>query len=152
MRSPIMLPRHAAIAAVLVLASGCATLTESDQQRVTVHTIEGEYQVFGAVCTLANPAGQWQVTTPGSVILKKSPAPLRVDCRKEGAAAASATVDSRANATVWSNLVLTVGVGYLIDRRTGAGFDYPDLLNVVMRSSGAAAPVAPPDIAGSLVF
>jgi hypothetical protein len=150
-KSIMSLRRAAAIAAVLVLLSGCATLTESDQQRVTVHTIEGAYQVFGAVCTLANPAGQWQVTTPGSVILQKSPAPLRVDCRKEGASPASATVASHANATVWSNLVLTVGVGYLVDRRTGAGFDYPDLLNVVMRSGGAEA-APPPDVAGSVIF
>lgn len=148
-----MPPRHAAaIAAVLLLASGCATLTESDQQRVTVHTVEGEYQVFGAICTLANPAGTWRVTTPGSVILQKSPAPLRVDCRKEGAGPVSASVASRANATVWSNLVLTAGVGYLVDRRTGAGFDYPDLLTVVMRTGGAEAPPAPPAAAGSAIF
>ena len=31
------------------------------------------------------------------------------------------------------NVVLTAGIGYLVDKRTGIGFDYPNTLTVLMR-------------------
>jgi hypothetical protein len=46
---------------------------------------------------------------------------------------------------VWGNILIGGGVGYIIDRNTGAGFDYPSTTTIVMRKMGEvplATPVA----------
>ena len=82
---------------------------------------------------LYNDAGKLFVNTPGRVTLRKSSAPLRIDCKKEGAGWAYERVDPKPNANLWGNLILTAGVGYFIDQRTGAGYDFPSTLTVIMR-------------------
>jgi len=125
----------AACAALLALlaGAGCASLTESTQQNVLVQTVLDHREIGGVGCVLYNDVGKWFVTTPARVTLRKSAAPLRIDCRKEGAAWAYEKVDSKANGNLWGNVILTAGVGYVIDRNTGAGYDYPSTLTVLMR-------------------
>ncbi|MET3134238.1 hypothetical protein AAKU55_004533 [Oxalobacteraceae bacterium GrIS 1.11] len=135
--------RAAAIAS-LALLGACATLTESYQQVLTVQTIMDNHEVPGVGCILSNDAGKWFVTTPARVTVRKSTGQLRVDCKQDGGAWADEEIASRVDASLWGNLVLTLGVGYLVDRNTGAGFDYPATLTIVMKKSGAAAPVAAP--------
>lgn len=42
------------------------------------------------------------------------------------------------------------GIGYLVDRNTGAGFNYPDSITVVLRkigeAVGLATPAVPPEV------
>jgi hypothetical protein len=123
-----------AILAALLL-SGCATVTEPVDQNLLVQTVLDHREIEGVGCVLANDVGRWFVTTPARVTVRRSAGPLRVDCKKEGAAWAYEKVDSRSNATLWGNLVLTAGVGYFVDRNTGAGYDYPSTLTVLMRPS-----------------
>ncbi|MGV7210685.1 hypothetical protein ACLB1G_22865 [Oxalobacteraceae bacterium A2-2] len=118
---------------VALLLSGCATVTEPVDQNLLVQTVLDHREIEGVGCVLANDVGRWFVTTPARVTVRKSAGPLRVDCKKEGAAWAYEKVDSRSNATLWGNLVLTAGVGYFVDRNTGAGYDYPSTLTVLMR-------------------
>ena len=125
--------------AVLALAAlgGCATISEPDQQMVLVQTVQDHREVAGIGCVLANDAGRWFVTTPGRVSVRKSAGKLSVDCRRNGAGAGQDVVDSRANAgALMGNVVLTAGLGYLVDKRTGIGFEYPDTLTVLMRRTG----------------
>ena len=133
---------HAAAAAALCALSACATLTESTQQQVLVQTIQDNREVFDAGCVLSNDVGKWFVTTPGRVVIQKSRGPLRVDCRKDGSAAYE-KIDSK-NGSLWGNLVLTAGVGYLVDRDTGAGYNYPATLTIEMRHTQAAPGDVPP--------
>ncbi|NML62144.1 hypothetical protein HHL21_13875 [Massilia sp. RP-1-19] len=127
------------LVAVLALAAlgGCATLSEPDQQVVLVQTIQDNREVAGIGCVLTNDAGRWFVTTPGRVSVRKSAGKLWVDCKRSGAGVGQDVVDSRANAgALMGNVVLTAGLGYLVDKRTGAGFEYPDTLTVLMRRPG----------------
>ncbi|WP_317204269.1 hypothetical protein [Janthinobacterium sp.] len=142
--------RHAAVAA-LGLLGGCATLTESNQQQVLVQTIQDNRPLAGAGCVLVNNVGKWFVTTPGRLTIQKSAGPLRVDCRKDGAGWADESIASRANANLWGNVVLTLGVGYLVDRNTGAGFDYPATLTIEMKKTGSAGSSETPR-AGSIIY
>jgi hypothetical protein len=125
-------------AAALLLAGaslhGCATLTESNQQEVAVHAILDHREVSGVGCVLSNPAGRWFVTAPGLVTIRRSEGQLVIDCKKEGVGAAREVVASQfGTGKLIGNAVISAGLGYFVDRRTGAGFDYPATLTVVMR-------------------
>jgi hypothetical protein len=142
----------ALLSLVAMLASaGCASLTESTQQNVLVQTVLDHREIAGVGCLLSNDAGKWFVTTPARLTLRKSAGPLRIDCQKEGAAWAYEKVASRANGNLWGNVILTAGVGYVIDRSTGAAYDYPSTLTVVMRPA-ADRDDGPPPAAGVTLY
>lgn len=125
--------RPAAAVALLALLAGCASMTGSTEQNVLVQTVLDHREIAGVGCVLYNDIGKWFVTTPARVTLRKSAGPLRIDCEKSGKGWAYEKVDSKADANIWGNLVLTAGVGLYVDRNTGAGYDYPSILTVVMR-------------------
>ena len=125
--------RPAAAVALLALLAGCASMTGSTEQNVLVQTVLDHREIAGVGCVLYNDMGKWFVTTPARVTLRKSAGPLRIDCEKSGKGWAYEKVDSKADANIWGNLVLTAGVGLYVDRNTGAGYDYPSILTVVMR-------------------
>jgi len=123
--------RYAVFSAALL--SGCATLTEPTEQNLVVQTVFDHRDMPGVGCVLYNDVGKWFVTTPARVTVRRSSAPLRVDCRKDDLAWAYEKVDAKAGASsLWGNVVLTAGAGYFVDRNTGAGFDYPATLTVIM--------------------
>jgi hypothetical protein len=125
--------RPAAAVALLASLAGCASLTESTEQNVLVQTVLDHREIAGVGCVLYNDMGKWFVTTPARVTLRKSAGPLRIDCQKQGKGWAYEKVESRVDGNLWGNLVLTVGLGTIVDRNTGAGYDYPAVLTVVMR-------------------
>ena len=132
--APLM-PRVLTTLAALSVLSGCATLTENTEQSVLVQTVLDHRQIAGVGCVLSNDVGKWFVTTPARISLRKSASPLRIDCKQDGAGWAYERVESKVNSSLWGNLVLTAGVGYFVDKNTGAGYEYPDTLTVLMRPS-----------------
>lgn len=126
--------------ALLGMLAGCATVSESPMQDVMVRTIQDNREIGGAGCVLTNDAGRWFVTAPGRVSVKKSAGNLFVDCKKGTVSVGQERFASRANnsATI-GNAATTLGLGYLLDKRTGAGFDYPETLTVLMRPTGKPA-------------
>lgn len=130
---------------VLLSMTGCASITGSKLQPVSVQTVQDSQEVAGVGCTLTNDAGKWFVTTPGSVTIQKSTGDLSVDCKKDELSGRE-TVVSKNNTAVWGNIVFGGGIGYVVDRNTGAGFDYPNSITVAVRrvsqALGLAAPVA----------
>lgn len=124
--------------ALLAAAGGCATISESTQQVLMVRTIQDNREIGGVGCVLTNDAGRWFVTTPGHVTVQKSAGNLFVDCRKGGVTAGQDVVASKANTSALVGNAATAGLGYLLDKRTGAGFDYPETLTVMMRRTGNA--------------
>ena len=137
------------LAAMMLLAglAGCATMTGSTEQMVLVQTILDNRQLAGAGCILSNDMGKWFVTTPGRIMIRKSREPLKVDCKKSGSPAV--VLDNNFDATVnggsaWSNVIFTLGVGYFVDRDTGAAYDYPSTLTVIMQEPARLAPTQLP--------
>lgn len=145
--------RYVGALAMLALLSGCATISESNQQVLEIRTIQDNREVSGAGCVLTNDVGRWFVTSPGRVTIKKSAGNLWIDCRKGAGSVGQDMVASRANssATV-GNVVLTAGLGYLWDKRTGAGFDYPDTLTVLMNGTGRSDPNPRGESGGNAVY
>jgi hypothetical protein len=143
------------MAAVLALAAlgGCATISEPDQQVLLVQTIQDNREVAGIGCVLTNDAGRWFVTTPGRVSVRKSAGKLWVDCKKSGAGVGQDVVESRANAgALMGNVVLTGGLGYLVDKKTGIGFEYPSTLTVLMRRPGVYAEEVVDEVASNAIY
>ena len=125
------------VLAMLAALAGCATVSESHQQDLMLRTIQDNREIGGVGCVLTNDAGRWFVVSPGHVTVTKSAGNLFVDCKKGNYSAGQERFASRANTTATiGNAVATLGLGYLLDKRTGAGFDYPETLTVLMRATG----------------
>lgn len=131
--------------ATLTLLTGCASISGERMQPITVKTVHDNVEIAGIGCTLTNDAGSWFVTTPGSITVHKSTGDLAVDCKKD-TFAGNQTLVSKSNGAVWGNIIAGGGIGYIVDRNTGAGFDYPASTTVMLRKIGemptAIAPVA----------
>lgn len=118
----------------MLAASGCATLTDSSQQQLELRTIEDNREIAGVGCVLTNAAGRWFVVAPGRVTVARSPSPLVVDCKKEGEGSGQERIASRFDTgKLIGNLAVTAGLGYLVDRHSGAGFSYPATLTIIMQ-------------------
>jgi len=119
---------------------GCATISDTNQQLLTVHVISENREIGGVGCVLSNDAGRWFTTAPGRVMVTTSKSPLAVHCSKPGAGAAREQFASRYGAMdMVGNVVTTAGVGYLVDRHSGAGFAYPENVTMLMYKPQAVA-------------
>lgn len=134
------------ISIALVFLSGCASVTGSKTQPVTIQAICDGQSVNGASCTLSNDKSTWYLKTPGSVVINKSTADLSVTC-KYGQASQSAVFQSKSNGGVWGNILAGGIIGYAVDANTGAGFDYPQSMTVTLSDeckTGVAASASNP--------
>ena len=130
--------------AVLAALTGCASITGSKTQSVSVATTANDAQLAGASCTLQNDEGKWLLTSPGSVVVRKSTADMSIDCILNNGFGGNATSVSRANMAVWGNILIGGVIGYVVDRQTGAGFDYPSSIVVPLQAYAAGnAPFTP---------
>lgn len=120
------------VLAAVSFASGCASITGSKNQPVSVQAHHNGSPIQDANCTLTNDKGTWFVKTPGSTTIQKSGQALVVTCNKDGVPAGSASVESSANGGVWGNILFGGLIGYAIDASTGAAFDYPTSMTVQM--------------------
>lgn len=129
--------------AVLAALGGCATMVDATTQEVEVRTVLDHTEVGDIGCILSNRHGRWFVTTPGRVTVHKSDDSLSFDCRKAGVGRSVEAVASRYGAgKMVGNALVSAGTGYYLDRHTGAGFDYPSVVTVLMQAEagpGAAA-------------
>lgn len=129
----INLSRFLGISSVIFFFSGCASITGSKNQPLSVTASLDGKPVVGANCELLNDKGKWFVTTPGSVVILKSYQDLTVTCRKSETKKVGATTFQSANeGSVWGNVLAGGIIGYAVDAGTGAGFSYPPTLNVPM--------------------
>jgi len=112
---------------------GCASLTGSKNQPLSVTTTYDKKPITGASCELNNDKGKWFVTTPGSVIILKSYEDLTVMCKKEDTKHTGVNTFKSANeGSVWGNVITGGLIGYAVDASSGAGFSYQSVLNVEM--------------------
>jgi hypothetical protein len=133
------------LAVVLIssLASGCASITGSSNQSVSVQTREqGGGEVTGAACELTNNKGKWFVTTPGSVMIHRSNDDMQVLCNKAGVEPGRAAVVSETKGSMFGNILFGGGIGAIVDHNNGSAYEYPALIQILM---GAFSKVEPPE-------
>ena len=131
MKSPTCL----AAAAFLLLASGCASITQSELQRVSVTAAQDGKAIKDAECSLTNDKGTWTVKAPAQVDVRKSGENLSVVCKKDGFVDGLLSAVSRAAGSMFGNIIFGGGIGALIDHNKGTGYDYPNSLPVQMGKS-----------------
>jgi hypothetical protein len=116
-----------------LMLPGCASVVGSKQQSILVSTKSGTgTPVEKAECTLTNPKGTWNVTTPSAVWVGRAGDDMSVDCKKPGEPEGFAQLISRANGGMFGNILIGGGIGALVDNNSGAGYDYPHEVVVVM--------------------
>lgn len=125
------------IPTLLLAITGCASITGSKLQPLSVQTVSEGKEVSGIGCTLTNDAGKWFVTSPGSVTVQKSTGDMTVECVKDELRGREILV-SKSQGMLWANIIAGGGIGYIVDRNTGAGFDYPNSITVFLNKVSAA--------------
>ena len=108
------------------------------KQSVYIQTLVGNKLVHDANCNLNNRAGSWQVYSSNDIVLEKSAGELVIEClSKDKKYAGKRIVSSETNSSMWASIV-TVGVGAVVDAASGAGYDYPSNIIVLMKENTIA--------------
>jgi hypothetical protein len=119
----------AALAAVVVLCSGCATLTKGSSQTVTVNT-----DPTGATCTLTRDGKPLAVInpTPGSMPIEKGTGAITIDCKRTGYQDSAGTMTSQFQAMTFGNILFGGLIGVVVDAASGAMHEYPAMVTFTM--------------------
>jgi hypothetical protein len=125
--------RFACLALAVSLAQGCATITSTEMQPVSL-TTEGAdgAKLEKASCTLRNDKGSWTVESPGFVPVHRSAEDLLVECKKDGQPDGILRAVSRAAVGMFGNIIFGGLIGAAIDHNKGTGYNYPSRLPVRM--------------------
>jgi hypothetical protein len=130
----------AAVAALGVTMSGCASIIAGTSQDISVSTPPAE----GARCVLSSRAGSSEVTTPGVVHVEKSGHDIQASCAKAGFAPASTIIASGVEPWTFGNIIFGGLIGVVVDWATGAIHKYPSHVQIPMQPTGPAeAPMQP---------
>lgn len=133
-----------AVATTAVLASGCASIVNGHNQVVSVEAQHKGQQIVGAHCSLVNPKGTFYVTTPGTVTVHRAYDDINVKCEKEGMQPGMAAVKSSTKPMAFGNILFGGVIGAAVDAGSGAAYDYPTLISVIMGESVTQNPSAAP--------
>jgi hypothetical protein len=122
----------ATLVAMLVLCTGCASVTQGTTHSLRIETItdKGE-QIAGADCSLTNDQGTTVAKSGTSTLVRRSSKDLEVTCAATGQPDAKARLVSRANAGLAGNIILGGAIGAVIDHNTGAAYTYPTWVRMV---------------------
>jgi hypothetical protein len=114
------------------LLGGCATLTTSSSQTVTLTT-----EPPGAACTFKREGEVIGIInpTPGSLTVSKSHADIDVTCTREGYLDAVGRVGSKFQAMTFGNILFGGIIGIAVDAVSGATAEYE--ANVAIRMTPA---------------
>jgi hypothetical protein len=133
----------AGLLALAALAGGCASIAGGNIQKIQVEaqTRDGA-PIAGVNCTLRNDKGNWRILTPGDTTIVRSHKAMEVRCDKASLPPGGASVASGIRAEMLGNLLVIGGsLGAVFDHTTGAAYEYPETVRVVM---GQVTTVAPP--------
>jgi len=135
--SPLSRSLNAGIALVIAyFFTGCATFVNGTRQPIVIEARSAaDSQAIEAKCDLHNNKGSWQMNAPGTVEVTRSPDDLHVRCEDKDSTPGTAALTSRANAGFWGNALLTCGIGMPVDYFSGAGFDYPTPITILIGSA-----------------
>jgi hypothetical protein len=144
------------IALAVLQLTGCASIVSGTNQPLTVETRADTGAVSGANCKLSNNKGTWYLTSPGSTTVNRSFEDLSISCEKPDYKTGLLTVKSSTKGMAFGNILLGGVIGAGVDVATGAAYDYPAVITVVMGTNGvlaaptpAAVPAAPAAASGA---
>ncbi|MBL4906601.1 MAG: hypothetical protein JKX94_04040, partial [Sneathiella sp.] len=115
---------------ILFLLGACSSVTKGTSQEIFVETQD----VKEAKCTLKNSKGEWVVeSTPGHAEVKRGGGALNVQCEKADYVPATQLVSQGFEAMTLGNVLIGGIIGIAVDAASGAAFNYPDTISILMR-------------------
>lgn len=139
-----------AAAAAAASLTGCASIVSGTTQVMSVETLSKTGKVDGASCKLQNDKGVFYVTTPGTVSVHRAYGDLTVTCDKAGLPTGLATIKSSTKGMMAGNILFGGFIGAGVDAASGAAYDYPPLLQIMMGET-VGNPLIPTPVAGAPV-
>lgn len=127
--------RLLAASAIVLGATGCASIVSGTSQIVSVETMSPTGRVDGASCKLQNDKGVYFVTTPGTVTVRRAYSDMNVSCEKDGFPTGLASIKSSTKGMVAGNILVGGIIGVGVDAATGAAYDYPALFQIMLNDS-----------------
>ena len=126
------LVRTAAITAVALAATGCASIINdtTHPMKLETKTAAGE-MVPGADCKITNDYGAVSAKSGDTAQVRRSSKDLDIVCSHPQNPSASARAISRANAGMAGNIILGGGIGAIIDHNKGTAYTYPTWVQMV---------------------
>ncbi|MDP3795478.1 MAG: hypothetical protein Q8R13_06205 [bacterium] len=100
------------------------------------------WPVGGATCQLNNGKGVYYVTTPGTVTVNRAYEDLSIKCEKDDFLPGLASVKSTTKGMAFGNILFGGFIGAGVDAATGAAYDYPSMIKVIMGEATLVPPVA----------
>lgn len=133
MRSPAL--RAFAIAVLVTLTGGCATVTGESTQPITIQTVDAQGRtVDGMGCRVVNGSAEYAGDSPMfDLRVRRSSTPLVVECRRNGYPLARAVVVPRADNLLSSGAQVLLPGGtsmLLLDHLSGYMYSYPRWIRV----------------------
>lgn len=123
---------------LVVLLSGCASITAGTTQSVAVDTNPQK----AADCRLSNEKGTWSVRTPGVTTVTKANGPLSASCATTDGWGGSTAVQSTTAGAAFGNIVAGGIIGAAVDMSSGAAYIYPAQIIVPLGQGSAAGTVS----------
>lgn len=117
-----------------ILSAGCSTITQSENQTLALTAMYQDKPVTPQ-CRLSNDKGSWDSKAPANVAVRKSGEDLNITCKQDGMPDGILKAISRANGSMYGNIIFGGAVGALIDHSKGTGYLYPSQLPVKMGES-----------------
>jgi hypothetical protein len=119
-------------AALVVLCSGCASITQGTTHSLRIDTETAQGQVVdGADCSLSNDQGTSIARSGSATIVRRSSKDLEIRCTSAGQPDATARLVSRANAGLAGNILFGGAIGAALDHGSGAAYTYPTWIKLV---------------------
>ena len=124
--------RLAAYAAVLLAATGCASIVNDADQpmKLETKTAAGE-TVTGAECRLQNNEGTISARSGETARVRRSSEDLEISCTHPGNPEAIGRAISRVNAGMAGNILFGGLIGATIDHSKGTAYTYPTWIQLV---------------------
>jgi len=116
-----------------VAATGCASVAGGNTQKMYVQAqAQDGTPVTGADCALSNDKGTWRIKSPGDTSITRSNKRMEVKCEKSPLPQGVVSVESSTRGAMFGNIIIGGVVGAVIDHSSGAGYEYPEVVSVVM--------------------
>lgn len=122
-----------AVLPLTLLGAGCATMTGSPTQMISVQTLDAQgQQVRGMRCRVVNGSAEYLGDSPlMDMQVRRSSSDLDIECR-QGPLVARGRAISRSGAASMARAALMPGgsAGAVVDHVSGYGYSYPRLIQL----------------------
>lgn len=120
-----------AVALMVLLSTGCASITGDTTHPMRVDTMAAGKSVRGAECKVTNDYGQVIIKSGDTMQVRRSSKDLDISCSSADQGDARGRAISRANAGMAGNILFGGGIGAIIDHNKGTAYTYPSWVQLV---------------------